>query len=227
MTRSRTFLAAAALTLLFGVPTAQAQRRDGGGQRGGNVAPTRALAPRFVAPAVGFAAPVRFYRPYYVFRPRVSLGFGVSLGFPIAYPYYYGYYNPYYGYAPYGYPSPYMAYGDPYPATSSQPYPPPAYPPSAYPQSGYPVQPGSVAVQGPNQANAGGVSFEITPGTAEVLVDAQYLGTVDQFTPTSQPLGLTPGRHKIEIRAAGYRPIDLDVDIIAGQVLPYQGALER
>ena len=71
------------------------------------------------------------------------------------------------------------------------------------------------------------VSFEITPSTAEVFVDGQYMGTVGQFTPTSQPLGLTPGRHHVEIRAPGYRTMDLDVDVIAGQVIPYQGALER
>jgi hypothetical protein len=71
------------------------------------------------------------------------------------------------------------------------------------------------------------VSFEITPATAEVFVDGQYVGTVGQFTPTSQPLGLVAGRHHVEIRAQGYRTMGFDVDIIAGQVIPYQGALER
>ena len=63
--------------------------------------------------------------------------------------------------------------------------------------------------------------------TAQVFVDGQYVGTVGQFTPTSQPLGLTPGRHHIEIRAQGYRTMDFDADILAGQVIPYQGTLER
>jgi PEGA domain-containing protein len=170
-------------------------------------------------------APVRFYRPYYTFRPRVSLGFGLWVGVPIAYPYYYGYYNPYY--PAYAYPAPYPAYGYPYPAAGYPSYPPSAYPPSAYPQSGYPAAPGSVGVQGPNQANTGGVSFEITPSNAEVYVDGQYVGQTSQFTATSQPLGLSPGRHHIEIRASGYRTVDFDVDIIAGQVIPYQGVLER
>jgi hypothetical protein len=192
---------------------------------------------------------VRFYRPYYAFRPRLSLGVGLWVGFPITYPYYYGYYNPYFD--PYRYPRPYPypPYGYPYPAAGYPPYPPPSayppayppagypgYPPSGYPQSGYPPSgyppsgyppPGSVGVQGPNQADTGGLSFEITPGTAELFVDGQYVGTVAQFTPTSQPLGLTPGRHHIEIRAPGYRTMDFDADIIAGQVIPYQGALER
>jgi hypothetical protein len=71
------------------------------------------------------------------------------------------------------------------------------------------------------------VSFEITPSTAEVFADGSYVGTVGQFTPTSQPLGLSAGRHRIEIRAPGYRTMDFDVDIVAGQVIPYRGAMER
>jgi hypothetical protein len=70
------------------------------------------------------------------------------------------------------------------------------------------------------------VSFEITPGNAQLFVDGSYIGTVDQFTPTTQPLGLTPGRHHIEIRAQGYRTMVFDADIIAGQVIPYQGAMQ-
>jgi hypothetical protein len=53
------------------------------------------------------------------------------------------------------------------------------------------------------------------------------VGTVGEFTPTTQPLGLEAGHHHIEIRASGYRTMSFDVDIIAGQVIPYQGSLER
>ena len=71
------------------------------------------------------------------------------------------------------------------------------------------------------------MSFEITPGDAQVYVDGQYLGTVNQFTPSSQPLGLTTGRHHVQISAPGYRTMEFDVNILAGEVLPYQGALAR
>jgi len=254
MNLSKTFIAAAASILIVGVPAAQAQHRSGGGHsRGGGQSAARSAAPRggggqvarsaaprggvvvgrsaprIIGPSRGVrvVAPVRFYQPYYTFRPRVSLGFGLWVGYPIAYPSYYGYYDPYY-YGAYGYPAPYPAYGYPYPATTYPSYPPTtAYPPSAYPQSGYPASPGSVGVQGPDQANTGGLSFDITPSNAEVFVDGQDVGQVGQFTATSQPLGLTPGRHHVEIRADGYRTIDFDANIIAGQVIPYQGALER
>lgn len=240
----------------YGSPRAYSSgaRVYGGGAHGGVIAGHS--SPRIIvgSRAVG-VGPGRFYRPYYTFRPRVSLGFGLWGGFPIAYPYDYGYYDPYYspgypspgypspGYPSPGYPDPYPQYpypstGDPGYRTSTPPqYPsgaapyPPAYPPSSgrdpqYPD--YPPTSGSVRVQ-PNQgqANTGGVSFEITPGTAEVFVDGSYVGTVDEFTPTTQPLGLTPGRHQVEIRAPGYRTMQFDADVVAGQVIPFQGAMER
>jgi PEGA domain-containing protein len=182
-------------------------------------------------------APAPFYRPYYSFRPRVSLGFGLWMGYPLAYSS--AYYDPYY--SPYGYGSPYAYSPYGYPATSYPGYPPSqAYPPSNYPsnyppQTNYPPsayppdrqgQQGSIGVE-PGQANTGGLSFEITPDNAELFVDGAIVGTVGQFTPTSQPLGLAAGRHRVELRAPGYKTTSFEVEIIAGQVVPYQGELER
>ena len=172
-------------------------------------------------------APVHFYRPYYTFRPRLSLGFGIWAGYPLAYSsgYYYPFYDPY---SSYGYP----AYGYPPPST----YPPSSYPSSNYPPSNYPPAPysadpqrsqGSIGVQPGQPNNMGGLSFEITPSSAELFVDGAQVGTVGEFTPTTQPLGLPAGPHEIEVRAPGYRSMTLDVNIIAGQVIPYQGTLER
>jgi hypothetical protein len=143
-------------------------------------------------------APRRFYRPYYIFHPRLSVGFGLWAGFPVTY------YDPYY--YPYDY----------YPYAAATP--------------GYVVPPpGSINVQPnqPDQANMGGLSFSITPDTAEVWVDGNYFGTVGQFTPESEPLGMPAGRHHVELREPGYQVGSFDVDIVAGQVIPYQGELER
>ena len=132
----------------------------------------------------------------------------------------------------YGYPA--QPYAVPNPSSA---YPPSNYPSGGYRSSGqeypvgpsgqqYPVQP-SVGVQAGGQQSApGGVSFEITPGTAAVFVDGTYVGTAASFGPTSQPLGLTTGRHHIEIRASGLRTITFDADVTPGQVLPYQGTLQ-
>ena len=148
----------------------------------------------------------RSFFSYYSFRPRLNLGFGLWVGYPVAYSNYY-YYDPY-------------EYAAPYPADSYayQEAPPPSdYPDSASTQYGDASQP----------AAAGGVSFEITPENAAVFVDGTYVGTAATFSPTAQPLGLTPGRHRIDIRAEGYRTLTFDADVTAGQVLPYRGTLER
>jgi hypothetical protein len=164
--------------------------------------------------AHGFrGAPVHFFRPYYAFHPRVSVGFGIWAGYPFAYgyPYYYPYYDPFYypnGYVrSYSYP----AYDDTYQATTN---------------TNESVQSGSAGSQ-PDQTNMGGMSFDITPATAQVFVDGALVGTVGDFTPTTQPLGVLAGRHHVEVRAPGYHTMTFEVDIVAGQVVPYQGTLER
>ena len=175
-------------------------------------------APRSIGGSRGFSADRSFYRPYYTFRPHLSLGFGFYVGYPVVYPYYGAYANPYaYDpyYNPYAYAAPYPEYG--YPAYSA----PPQYGTSgAYGAPG----PGSIGVQ-PGAAT-GGLSFEMSPANAEVFVDGNDYGVVSSFTPTSQPLSLTPGRHRVELRAPGYEPMMFDADVVAGQVIPYQGTLQ-
>src|SRR4029450_5598845 len=85
-------------------------------------------------------------------------------------------------------------------------------------------QPGSVVAQ-PGTAS-GSVSFEITPSTAEVYIDGKYVGRVSDLGPTTQPLALTPGRHRVEIRATGYQTLTIDADVVAGQVIPYRGTMQ-
>jgi len=142
----------------------------------------------------------------------------------LAYPY--AYYGPCYDpYADQAYGGP--ANGDPaYGYNTAPSYAPDRPASSSYPpSSNYPRQ-GSVDVQ-PSQSNMGGVSFQISPSDAQVIVDGTPVGTVGQFTPTTQPLGLPAGRHQIEVRASGYHTMSIDVDVVAGQVIPYQGTLER
>ena len=40
-------------------------------------------------------------------------------------------------------------------------------------------------------------------------------------------MGLIPGRHHIEIRASGHRAMTFDADVTSGQVIPYQGTMQR
>jgi hypothetical protein len=144
------------------------------------------VRPRIESPRV-IVRPRAFYHPYYTFRPRVRLGFGLWVGYPVVYPYGYPYYY------------------DPY-----------------YPPYDYSASPGSVYVA---PANVGGLSFDISPSWAEVYVDGQYVGTAGDFGPSYQPLSLTSGRHYVDIRATGYEPMVFDIEVVAGQVLPYRGAM--
>jgi hypothetical protein len=75
--------------------------------------------------------------------------------------------------------------------------------------------------------NLGGFSFEVSPSSAQVFVDGKYMGTVGEFTPQTQPLGIQAGRRHVELVADGYQPIRFDADVVAGQVLPYQGSMQR
>jgi hypothetical protein len=211
-----------------------AAARSFGGQRvvGGAVPRSGGyvrVAPRVIGPrgpwGVVSVVPSRYYRPYYSFRPRVSLGFGLWVGYPVVYPYFSSYpYVPYgygYGYG-YGYDPYYNPYGYsmPYPGYPTYSAPAPYSPYGAYGAPG----PGSVGVQ-PGAAT-GGLSFEISPPSAEIFVDGNYSGVVSSFTPTSQPLTLAPGLHHVEIRAPGYETQTFDVDVVAGQVIPYQGTMQ-
>jgi hypothetical protein len=82
----------------------------------------RTAIPRVVAPYVTPNVMIRqrgvvvrpFYRPYYSFRPRTSLGFGLWVGYPVIYPYYYPYPAP----VPYPYPYPEADPSDGYPSGS-------------------------------------------------------------------------------------------------------------
>jgi Ni/Co efflux regulator RcnB len=73
----------------------------------------------------------------------------------------------------------------------------------------------------------GGVSFDIRPRDADLFVNGEYVGQVGDFNPYSEPLTLTPGVHRIAVQREGYRPMEWEVEIQPGQVIPYRGEMER
>jgi hypothetical protein len=171
--------------------------------------------------------------PYDAFRPRLGLGLGFYVGYPVAYPYWafpspyvYGYpYPPAYEYPP--------AYGSVYPGAPgySAPGSYPAYggAPAADPNgvTATPQTPAPTQDQPPAQGQYGGLSFQITPDTAQIYVDGAYVGIASQFAATTQPLTLTPGQHHVEVRASGYQSMVFNVNVAPGQVIPYQGTMQR
>jgi hypothetical protein len=241
--------------LTFAVSPASAQHRSDSGSRSDDATPRYSAGARY-------DAPVRFVTPYYTFRARVSLGFGLFIGYPVAYGSSYYYPDRFYAYAyayayPYGYAYRYpyaypYRYPYSYPTASLYPAPGPIYyqAPAGLDRYASQAQNSVGAQAGPtrqvsagldlpdppparnsgeaqNRSNMGGLSFEITPSDARVIVDGEDVGDVGQFTPRSAPLGLTVGRHHIEIVANGYRTMSSDVEVLAGQVIPFQGQMER
>jgi hypothetical protein len=140
-----------------------------------------------------------FRNPYYSFRPHFRIGIGFYIGYPVPFPAYWDYPYPYdEGWPVYGYDDGYgYAYGS---------------------GNGY-YDPGSYG-------SYGGVSLDVTPPDASVYVDGERVGQVQDFWPTSPPLTLALGTHHIDIIAPGYQTLAFDVNVLAGQVIPYRGALQ-
>jgi hypothetical protein len=160
------------------------------------------VAPRY------YAAPGYYTTPRYYATPRYS---AAAHYYPV--PRYYA--------APRIYvPRPYypgfsvgIFFGTPYPYRWAYP----VYVPVPYGYPAYSVPPG-VAY--------GGISFGgLTPYDASVFVDGSYVGVASTFDGRRQPLTLAAGRHRIELQAPGYAPIAFDIDVVPGQVIPYQGGL--
>ena len=154
-------------------------------------------------------------------RPYFSHAYARPYGWRPYYPYHFV--RPYYVFSPWlsigfglwcGYPVPYpwVYLGDYQPTVFGD-----------YPDDNYQVAP----TPAPAQPAYGGVSFDIQPSDANLFVDGQYVGVVSSFGPANEPLTLEPGQHRIALQRDGYRPLEWDVTVEAGQVIPYKGVLDR
>jgi PEGA domain-containing protein len=73
----------------------------------------------------------------------------------------------------------------------------------------------------------GALRLKIKPRQAQVYVDGQYVGVVDDFDGIFQRLHLASGVHHVEVRADGYETLDVDVRIVADHKTTYEGELKR
>jgi hypothetical protein len=115
-----------------------------------------------------------------------------------------------YGYRPYGYRPGWslnLYFGRPY---SSYGYPAYAYPPGGY--GYYAIEPGRAY---------GAVRIVDAPRDAQVFVDGNYAGVVDDYDGVFQHLNLEAGSHHIEIEGPGYPPVAFDVRVEPGQTTTY------
>jgi hypothetical protein len=112
---------------------------------------------------------------------------------------------------------------DPAPAAPAPPPPPTQsqepVPPGAYPPPGAPLPPPGSYPSPPRRdprtaAIGGSVGIRVQPPEADVLIDGQpwHVG--------GQPLviGVTAGRHHLEVHAPGQQPYSTDVDVRPGEM---------
>jgi hypothetical protein len=69
----------------------------------------------------------------------------------------------------------------------------------------------------------GRLELDVRPPHAQVFVDGEFVGTWNDL---AGELELTPGTHRIEIRAPGHAALTFDARITAGRTITYQGVLK-
>ena len=77
------------------------------------------------------------------------------------------------------------------------------------------------AAQG--SADAGSVAITVRPTTADVYIDGERWVSPDLSVPLV--VELAPGRHRIEVRAPGYRPFSSTVEVRRGESAPLNVSL--
>jgi hypothetical protein len=139
-----------------------------------------------------------YYYGYYPYGYYGGYGYGLGYFYdPFWSPYGFGYGG--YGYGGYGYGGGY--YGDPYYGGSGS----------------YSREP----------REAGSLKLKIKPREAQVYVDGYLVGDVDSFDGAFQKLGIDAGSHRVELKAEGYEPLQLDVLITPGETVTYKGEMKR
>ncbi len=187
------------------VPRARAGRRPGAGPGfGGRYSPRPRPGYRY---AYHYRGGYAYYRPWYAprwhrhvafagyHRPRVYGSYFYFPGFSFGAGFGYRHVHVGVGY-------PYSVYG--YPYGRYDPY------------AGY----GYAHVA---DAYTGFLRLKVRPRSAEVYVDGYYVGIVNEFDGLFQRLRIEEGPHTVELRHPGYEPLTLDVLIVPGEKVTFEG----
>jgi hypothetical protein len=76
-------------------------------------------------------------------------------------------------------------------------------------------------------AEEGSLRLKIKPKEAEVYVDGFFVGLVNDYDGIWQSLKIEAGMHRVEVRAPGYEPLQIDVRITADHKTTYEGELKK
>ena len=82
------------------------------------------------------------------------------------------------------------------------------------------------APQAPVPANVGFLRMSGVPAEAQVFVDGYFVGTLGDIE-ALRPLPIEAGPHRLEIRAAGYQTVAVDIRILPNDTLTYRAVLDR
>jgi len=85
----------------------------------------------------------------------------------------------------------------------------------------------SPVVRGDDRRPVGGLQLDVEPRKALVYVDGWYMGVVDSFSGYFHHLDLAAGPHVIELLAADYEPLSVEILVIPGRTTTYRGSLNR
>jgi hypothetical protein len=117
---------------------------------------------------------------------------------------------------------------EPVPTPAAEPQTPPSgpdgYAPPRQGRRGPSPRPGTQPPAGTAREGAtGSVAIRVQPDDAEILIDGErWAGTTDDDRLVVQ---LNEGRHQVEVRKPGYRPVTLDVEVRRGEIAPVNVSL--
>ena len=81
--------------------------------------------------------------------------------------------------------------------------------------------------RGSEHEATGSIRLRVKPSNGKVYVDGTLVGVVDDFDGLSTHLAAAAGRHEIEIRADGYRPLKIMVDVEEDRTVTARGTMTK
>ena len=82
-----------------------------------------------------------------------------------------------------------------------------------------------VTPRAPENAPTGGVQLDVLPWSAEVYVDGELAGRVEEFRGYYQHLEIAAGPHVLSIVKPGFDPLTVDVVVVPGRTVTYRATL--
>lgn len=103
----------------------------------------------------------------------------------------------------------------------------------AWPMMFYVGQPVAVPAPPPERAPnpvepplPGRLILDVAPSTAQIFADGYYVGVPDDFSGNRGGGSLEAGVHRIDVTAAGYESIAVDLKVASGQAVTYRATLK-